>query len=64
MLTFTFYFHLIPDLSSTICFIPIDHNGRMFGYTQVLQMIDQSPDMHKSCERLIGVLVCQSLAND
>ena len=39
------------------------HNGHMFGYAQVLQMIDQSLDMPKICEQLISVLKCQSLVN-
>ena len=61
---YIFMFIEYPNLSSTIRFISVDHNGRMFRYAQVLQMIDQSRDMHKSCERLIGVLICQSLEND
>ena len=61
---YIFIFIEYPNLSSTIRCISVDHNGRMFRYAQVLQMIDQSLDMHKSCERLIGVLICQSLAND
>ena len=40
------------------------HNGHMFGYAQVLQMIDQSIDMPKSGEQLIRVLICQNLVND
>ena len=52
------------------------HNGHMFGYAQVLRMIDQSwyaqvlwtidwsLDMQKSFEWLIGILISPSLAND
>ena len=42
----------------------LTHNGHMFGYSKVLQMTDQSLDMPKSCEQLIGVLICPSLVND